>query len=172
LNKLSQHEQQFRELVAAHSGSIYRICRAYLYDKSHVDDLYQEILYQIWRSLGNFKGNAQIGTWIYRIAVNTAITYNLQYRKTALDPLPAQLHVADMPSDIIEKEQKLTQLETALAQLEDQDRLIISLVLEELSYKEIAEICGSNTNTIGVRINRIKARLLKLMNEKNGDDEL
>lgn len=169
---MAQHEKQFRELVTTHSGSIYRICRAYLYDKSHVDDLYQEILYQIWRSLGNFQGKAQISTWIYRVAVNTAITYNLKYQKTVVDPLPAQLYVVDTPSDTNEKEQKLTQLENALAQLEDQDRLIISLVLEELSYKEIAEICGSNTNSIGVRINRIKARLLKLMNEKNGDDEL
>jgi RNA polymerase sigma factor (sigma-70 family) len=169
---LTRQDKIFSELVAQHHASIYRICRAYLYDKSHVDDLYQEILVQVWRSLGNFKGQAQIGTWIYRVAVNTAITYNLQHRKTQTDALPDTINLPYDPGNAHNKEQQLTQLENALAKLEDQDRLIISLVLEDLSYKEIAEICGSNTNNIGVRISRIKARLLKLMNDKTQAEEL
>ncbi|MGY0037220.1 RNA polymerase sigma factor [Pedobacter sp. NJ-S-72] len=78
-----QQEVMFNELVKAHHGSIYRICRAYLYDVSHADDLYQEILFQIWKSIQNFKGEAKVGTWIYRIAVNTAINFNLKKIKTS-----------------------------------------------------------------------------------------
>ena len=80
--------------------------------------------------------------------------------------------MADHAEQSKEKEQQLAQLNRAIHQLEEHDRLIISLVLEDLSYKEIADITGSNTNNIGVRITRIKARLMKLMNDKPANDEL
>ncbi len=74
-------EQEFNELIKENHASIYRICRAYLYDVSHANDLYQEILFQVWKSLQNFKGQARVSTWIYRIAVNTAFSYNLKNKK-------------------------------------------------------------------------------------------
>jgi len=155
-------------MVRDNSAGIYRICKAYLYNKSHVDDLYQEILLQIWKSLDSYKGAAKISTWIYRIAVNTAITYNAQHKKTRFNELPERAEIADEPQTAAkEKESQLTQLTNAINQLEEHDRIIISLVLEDLSYKEIAEITGSNTNNIGVRIARIKTKLLKLMENQN-----
>lgn len=158
----------FNDIVREHRGSIYRICRAYLYDKSHADDLYQEILLQVWKSLDKYKGTAQIGTWIYRIAVNTAITYNAQHKKSKHAELPASVDIPDELADAAkEKESQISLLNHAINQLEGHDRLIISLVLEDLSYKEIAEITGNNTNNIGVRITRIKTRLLKLLENKN-----
>lgn len=160
-------------MVREHHGSIYRICMAYLYDKSHVDDLYQEILLQLWGSLDRYRGDAKMGTWVYRVAVNTAITYNIRNKKTKLEELPETIHIADDPTgQAKEKETQLSQLYKAISQLEEQDRLLISLVLEDMSYRDIAEITGSNTNNIGVRINRVKARLLKLMTDKTDDDGL
>jgi RNA polymerase sigma factor (sigma-70 family) len=163
----------FSDLVRQNQAAIYRICRAYLYDRSHAEDLYQEILLQIWNSLSNYKGTAQVSTWIYRIAVNTAITYNIRNKKTHLEPLPDSFNIAeDNPGHDHEKESQLSRLTWAISQLEEKDRLIISLVLEDLSYKEIAEITGSNTNNIGVRITRIKTRIMKLMTNQIDNNEL
>lgn len=161
-------EAVFNELMKENHASIYRICRAYLYDKSHSDDLYQEILYQIWKSLRTFKQQANVKTWIYRIAVNTAINYNIKNKRSQLQPLPDQFQVVfeETVSEKTEQENQLNKLRYCINQLDSPDRLLISLVLEDKSYKEIAEITGSTTNHVGVRISRIKSRLLKLMERR------
>lgn len=167
---LTKQEILFNELVKAHHASIYRICRAYLYDVSHADDLYQEILFQVWKSLQNFKGESKVGTWIYRIAVNTAISFNLKNKKHQFESLPdfIQVPYEETLQQKQEQETQLDQLRYCISQLETPDRLVISLVLEDKSYKEIAEITGTNINNVGVKINRIKARLVKLMENRKG----
>jgi RNA polymerase sigma-70 factor (ECF subfamily) len=136
---------------------------AYLYNKSYADDLYQEIMMQVWKSLDSYRGDAKLNTWVYRIAVNTAITYNVKQSRAGHTPLPETI---DLPADDIhanEKEGQLAMLHKAISQLEENDRLIISLVLEDVSYREIAEITGNTENNIGVKVSRIKTRLMKLM---------
>ncbi|WDF56102.1 RNA polymerase sigma factor [Mucilaginibacter sp. KACC 22063] len=167
--KPQQQESLFNDLVKDHKPSIYRICRAYLYNTDEADDLYQEILYQIWKSLKNFKGQSQIGTWIYRIAVNTAISYNLKHKRNQHLPLPASLQLPYEETLTVKREQEaqLQQLYQAISQLPPEERLIISLVLEEKSYKEISEITGASISNTGVKINRIKSRLLQLINKIN-----
>ena len=171
-NSSNQQELLFNQLVKENRASIYRICRAYLYDQSQADDLYQEILFQAWRSLQNFKGGSKVSTWIYRIAVNTAINYNIKNKRHQHLPLPEffQAVYEDTMSEKMEQEAQLNKLRYCISQLETQDRLIISLVLEDKSYKDIAEITGSNINNVGVKINRIKTRLLKLMENKTQDE--
>jgi len=169
---LQNRDLIFTEIIQQNHGSIYRICKAYLYDRSHADDLYQEILLQIWKSMSNYKGNAQISTWIYRVAVNTAISYNAQHKKNRHEELPENTDIPEEHGTGSEKEMQLILLNNAISQLEEHDRLIISLVLENLSYKEIAEITGSNINNTGVRIARIKARLLRIMENKTTANEL
>lgn len=164
---LNQREQIFNDTVRENHASIYRICRAYLYDKSHAQDLYQEILLQLWNSIDKYRGAAHLNTWVYRVAVNTAITYNARSKRVRMEELPVTINIAEEPEDNAkEKESQLSMLTWAISQLDEYDRLIISLVLEDLSYKQIAEVTGSNTNSIGVRITRIKARLMKLMTDK------
>lgn len=162
---LDKQEKDFNQLIKDNHASIYRICRAYLYDTSHANDLYQEILYQIWISMHKFSGKAKVSTWIYRVAVNTAIGYNLKNKKHEHPTLPeeVQFPYEDTMPQKIEQEVQLDHLRYCISQLEAENRLIISLVLEDKSYKEIAEITGTNVNQVGVKINRIKARLLKLM---------
>lgn len=164
---LNQEEQSFNKLVKDHHASIYRICRAYLYDASHADDLYQEILFQLWKSIKNFKGNARVSTWVYRVAVNTAITFNTKNSRHQHLPLPELIQFPYENTLIIKQEQEaeLDKMRFCISKLETQERLIISLVLEDKSYKEISEIIGTNINNVGVKINRIKARLLKLMGQ-------
>jgi RNA polymerase sigma factor (sigma-70 family) len=158
-------EAWFNELVKANHASIYRICRAYLYEASHADDLYQEILYQIWKSIQSFKEQSKVSTWIYRIAVNTAINFNLKNKRHQHQAIPdfSSMPYEETLPEKQEQEAKLNTLRYCISQLETQDRLIISLVLENKSYKEIAEITGISMTNTGVKINRIKARLLYLM---------
>jgi RNA polymerase sigma factor (sigma-70 family) len=165
MNMEKLEEESFNKLVVSNHASIYRICRAYIYDASLADDLYQEILFQIWKSIKNFKGNSKVNTWVYRIAVNTAISFNLKNKRHQHQTLPdyIQLPYEDTMLNKMEEEQKLNHLRYCINMLEPADRLIISLVLEDKSYKDIAEITGNNINHVGVKINRIKARLLKLM---------
>ena len=116
--QLQQHKDIFNDIVRENRAGIYRICNAYLYDKSHVDDLYQEIILQVWKSLESYKGAAKISTWIYRIAVNTAITYNAQHKKVRFNELPDHVQIADEPlTESKEKESQLTQLTHAINQL-------------------------------------------------------
>lgn len=162
---MPNNHSHFNELVRANHASIYRICRAYLYDVSHADDLYQEILYQIWKSMQSFKEQAKVTTWIYRIAVNTAINFNLKNKRHQHQSMPDSFSIPyeETLPEKQEQELKLTKLRYCISQLETQDRLIISLVLENKSYKEIAEITGISITNTGVKISRIKARLLHLM---------
>ncbi|HEY8893360.1 MAG TPA: sigma-70 family RNA polymerase sigma factor [Niastella sp.] len=164
-NNNQQLEAYFNELVKANHASIYRICRAYLYETSHADDLYQEVLYQIWKSIQSFKEQSKISTWIYRIAVNTAINFNLKNKRHQHHSMPdfSSLPYEETLPEKQEQEAKLNKLRYCISQLETQDRLIISLVLENKSYKEIAEITGISMTNTGVKISRIKARLLHLM---------
>lgn len=158
---LEQKEQLFNQLLEQSKGSIYRVCKAYLYDEQQTDDLFQEILIEIWRSMERFRSEAKWNTYIYRIAVNTAIKYNLKWKKSK------NKTIENVPTitleEKIEEENRFEQMHKAIQQLKPPDRLLISLVLEDLSYKEIAEILDSKVNLIGVRINRIKQRIIKII---------
>ncbi len=167
------NEQLFNKAVRDNQAAVYRICLAYLYDRSHAADLYQEVMLQVWKSMPRFRGDASINTWIYRIAVNTAITYNAQYKRNSYTALPDMGGIPDSGmGEKLQQEVALNKLSQAISKLEEHDRLLVSLMLEGMSYKEIAEITGSNTNNIGVRISRIKNRLMKLMNDKTDEDGL
>ena len=164
-NNVKQKEKLFNQLLEQSKGSIYRVCKAYLYDEQQTDDLFQEILIEIWRSMERFRSEAKWNTYIYRIAVNTAIKYNLKFKKPKHQP------IANSPTTTIQEkialEGRFEQMHRAIQQLQPPDRLLISLVLEDLSYKEIAEILDSTVNLVGVRINRIKQRIIKLINSKS-----
>ncbi len=125
------------------SRSIYRICLAYLYDRSHADDLYQEIQLQIWKSLDNYRGDAKLSTWVYRVAVNTAISYNTKQKTVEHVALDDAITISDNDKSAVhQQEQDITNLYKAISQLKEQDRLVVSLLLEGLSYKEIADVTG------------------------------
>ncbi len=162
-------EAYFDEITTEHQDKIYRICAAYLYDKSLVEDLMQEVLIHIWNALPNFRGDSQLTTWVYRITVNSAITFNKKEKKrseTLVGDLDEQ--TADNPQIREEKialETRIEKLHEAIGTLPEYERIIIGLVLEDLSYKEISNILGLSTNLIGVKINRIKKKLSTLLNE-------
>ncbi|MEO1448812.1 MAG: sigma-70 family RNA polymerase sigma factor [Bacteroidota bacterium] len=161
-------EKRFRQVVADNRDRIFRICLAYLHDRAEADDLYQEVLIRIWQNLETFRGESQIGTWVYRVAVNTALmhTRKEKRRKGFFTRSKTGDHAnipAEPPVDYAEQDAQITLLRTCMQQLPDQDRIITSMLLDGLAYKEIAEIMGITVSLVGVRINRIKKKLAKQM---------
>jgi RNA polymerase sigma-70 factor (ECF subfamily) len=150
-------------LTAIHDNQkiIFKVCRMYRDRREDQEDLFQEIAYQLWKSYPSFKGESKISTWIYRIALNTAIAI---YRKPKLsiefyDDFPESIH----PSWAQKGSENEERLFWALRKLNDSEKAIISLYLDEFSYREIAEITGLNENNVGVRLNRIKNKLKEIL---------
>lgn len=164
-----EKERLFEELIDQNRSRIYRICRSYLRNQNDISDLYQEILIGIWKAIDRFREESSWNTYIYRIAVNTAIKYQIESKKrkehpTILREIPAE----PTSNGYREKEEMLNKMDHCIQMLKDTDRMLILLVLEDLSYKEIAEILESNINLVGVQINRVKKRMIKLMEEHYG----
>jgi RNA polymerase sigma-70 factor (ECF subfamily) len=158
--KAGEKEQQFNSLVAQYKASIWRVCYAYLPDRSFAEDVFQDILVEIWKSMDGFRGSSGWHTWIYRIAVNTAIRHGRRETRRPVDFLESPAEVADSgTAESQETEQRHQQLHRCIQRLSEQDRLIVSLLLEELSYQEIADVTGLSLSLVGVRINRIKPKL-------------
>lgn len=166
----SDKEQLFEELLAQNKNRIFRVCRSYFSDEQDINDVFQEILVGIWKAIERFRNDASWSTYIYRIALNTCLKYQIslrkdQEKKADLD----EQYLADTEiSKPEEKEEKLVKLEQCIKLLSEGDRILISMVLEDFSYKQIAEILDSDINTIGVRIHRAKQRLTELVENYNG----
>lgn len=140
-----------------------RLCYGYLGSAEHVEDLLQEIMTNVWNSLPSFRGEARISTWVYRIAVNTALVFRKKWRSG--EELTELADPGRGTHQRLEEEERLRALRKAIASLPSQDRVIVTLLLEGLSYKEISEITGISVNYVGVKISRIKQALEDLMTE-------
>ena len=149
------------------AGIIIKICRAYTNSQEDFEDYYQEVCLQIWRSKDNFNEESKWSTWIYRISLNVCLTY-LKRGKNG----DKQIVSNSLPEEAIDDSKafisdEINQLYNAIKHLSETDRAVILLYFEEKSYEEIADIIGSNTNNIGVRIKRIKDRLNTYINQKD-----
>ncbi len=165
MSSKNKKERLFREILTEHRDKIYRICAAYLYEKNKVDDLFQDVLVTIWMSLDRFDNKASLTTWLYRVTMNTTITFNKKsqkHRSLFTHKMPPELIDECEPSDEAERQQRIDKLLRCIQKLRQEERLIISFVLEGLAYKEIAAIVGMSTSHVGVKINRIKKKLLRL----------
>ena len=133
-------------------------------DRPRADDLSQEVFINIWNGLEKFQGKSSYKTWIYRITVNTCLQFLRKDQKRRTDPIPET--GLDMPSPGRNEaaDEQSERLYQAIGRLEELDRLIIMMVLDELKYEEIANVIGVSEATLRVKIHRIKARLKKLIN--------
>lgn len=150
--------KEFVDILNNHRGLIYKVCHLYCDDPEDRKDLFQEIVLQVWKSLPSFRQESSIGTWMYRIALNTAITH---FRKEKRLGGKVSLTGIDIPdlNDSSEKEDQLKELFKAIEDLDRIDKSIILLYLEEKNYEEISEITGLTRTNVGVRLNRIKIKL-------------
>lgn len=155
-------EKQFLDLIDQHQGIIHKICRVYRDTKEDREDLFQEIVFQLWKSVHTFNGNAGFSTWMYRVALSTAIVAFRKKRPTILykPVLPEE------PEYLQDQQDRSEQLFHALKKLNDEEKAIITLYLEELSYREIANITGITENNVGVKLNRIKNKIQHFLKSK------
>jgi RNA polymerase sigma-70 factor (ECF subfamily) len=159
----SERERIFLDLFQQNRPRIERLCYAYLGTAREVDDLFQEIMTNVWNALPGFRGEASAATWLYRIAVNTALLYRKKWKQG--EELADLADESAGPHQSLEDRERLQALRRAIAELPAQERLIVSLLLEGFSYKEISEITGITVNYVGVKITRIKQALEQMMTE-------
>jgi len=164
-------EEKFKKLVDDNHRRIWRICRYYAPTAEDQKDIYQEVLMNIWKSLDTFRGDAAISTWIYRIAINTSLGFAGKEKRrirlhSGTEPDLLLRQFRDEEPDAGLKEQLLSQLETQINQLSVIDKLLISLMLEDLSTREIADIVGITEPNVRVKIHRIKELLSNQMKEQ------
>jgi RNA polymerase sigma factor (sigma-70 family) len=154
-------EAPFLGLIKEHQAMIHKICYLYRDSREDREDLFQEIVFQLWKGWPTFKGDAKVTTWMYRVALNTSIAV---FRKKRPD-IEYTMVLPDLPDEQVNEELALRheQLFAALRQLSDDEKAIITLYFEEMSYKQIAEVVGINENYVGVKLNRIKAKLQTLI---------
>jgi len=155
------NETAFLTLMAEHQGIIHKICRLYRDSREDREDLFQEITFQLWKSFPSFKGNSLISTWLYRIALNTAIA-SYRKEKPTIDYVETLPEFAEEPQneELILRQERLL---AAMKQLSESEKAIIALYLDDLSYLQIAEILGISENNVGVKINRIKTKIQQLL---------
>ena len=149
-------------MVYTHMGIIYKICNLYAAEEDR-EDLKQEIIYQLWRSYPTFRGESKFQSWMYRVALNTAML-GLRAHKVKYTRLSDHaLEISEDPADLQDKEIRIRQLYKQISKLKDLDKTIIFLYLEQCSYEEIAEITGISTKNVSVRLVRIREKLRSLM---------
>jgi len=164
---MTDQKQQaiFDEWLHQHKGIFFKIIRSYAFTADDQDDLFQEICFQVWRSIPDFRGEAKPSTWIYRIGLFSATTWVRKEKKRpetqSLTTVAHALHIQDTPRD-----ERLDWLYQQIAKLEPADRSICLLLLEGYSYKEIASITGLSSSHVGVKVHRIKRHLTQQSREK------
>jgi len=154
-----EQKQIFDEWLNQHKTVIFKIVRAYAFNVMDQDDLFQEIIIQIWHSIPAFRREASVTTWLYRISLNTAIKWTKKERKhyqsEALEGVQHILQEGRKQTD-----ERLTWLYEEIYKLDEIDRSITLLLLDGFSYKEMAAILGITESNVGVKINRIKKQLI------------
>ena len=163
---MSAKEKEFSLLIKNNQGLIIKVSRLYTNTLEDEEDLFQEIVLQLWRSYDTFKGDSKISTWMYRVALNTAITL---FRKKTKSPQTDELqdfHYKDFLEDDDEKQQKISLLYKVIKMLPNVERAIVMMYLDDLPYRDISENLGITEVNARVKMNRLKKTLKELM-EKN-----
>lgn len=158
----NQKEKQFTSLVMEYKRVIYKICYMYATDGDNFKDLYQEVVINLWRGYDGYAGKGKLSSWIYRVGLNTCISFYRQQQhhgeRTSLDVLYG------LEAENDETTKRLKEMYRLIAGLDKFERAVILLWLDENSYEEIAEIVGVPRNTVATRLKRIKDKLTRQAN--------
>ncbi len=163
MNKELEHS--FVTNLEQNQNIVHKVCRIYTNDPDSHNDLFQEITIQLWKAYPKFRGDAKFSTWMYRVALNTAITL---YRKskrslntTDIESIDFKIKAEEYDDEV---EQQLKLMYAAVKQLNDIEKALVFLYLEDKSYKEIAETMGISEVNARVKMNRVKTKLKKILN--------
>jgi RNA polymerase sigma-70 factor (ECF subfamily) len=172
LNTTPAEEQKFLNLVKENQNRILRVCRVYAWNAADQDDLYQEILFQIWRGLPALRDKQFANTWLYRVTINTAISF---VRKRSVGAarvvhfehadLARTIEALQAPEQTADD--RIASLYTAIYKLNEIEKALVTLFLEDFSYEEIAEAMGISASNVGVMLHRAKKKLSGLIMEEN-----
>lgn len=161
---LTQQEAAFIKIIQEHDGLIRKVARVYAKNGEDVRDLYQDIVYQLWKSFPSFKNESRIGTWMYRVALNTSFNHLNRERAKRdhirLDELPRDL--SDNPDSLMDERSEI--LFRLIKKLNDIEKGIILLYLEGKSYDEISAITGFTASNVGTRMGRIRQKMISQIN--------
>jgi RNA polymerase sigma-70 factor (ECF subfamily) len=170
VNSTPADEHKFLELVNENRDRILKICRVYAWNSADQDDLYQEVLFQIWRALPGLKEQQFANTWLYRVAINTAISF-VRKRASRSDRV-IHFEQADLTRTIESRQateentdDRIANLYTAIFKLNPLEKALVTLFLEDFTYEQIADATGISANNVGVILHRAKKKLSSLMTE-------
>jgi len=157
-------KNRFLELIEQNQDIVHKICRLYASNMHNRTDLSQDIICQLWRSYPSFRGDSKFTTWMYKVALNTALL-NLRRHRSSLPTETLKEYHGDIPAQTTdhEKHAKITSLYGAINQLRKFDRAIVLLYLEQFTYNEIADVIGITETNVSVRLVRIKKKLKELL---------
>jgi RNA polymerase sigma-70 factor (ECF subfamily) len=165
-------ESLFESWLIEHKGVVLKVARAYTLTTEDCQDLAQEILLQVWRSLPQFQGRASASTWFYRVALNTALDWHRKEHRRQERQQPI-LAIEDLSVAGLDSSQQLVQREVverlyaAIRQLPKTDAALILLYLDDQSYRQMAEVLGISESNVGVKLNRAKKALGELMKDES-----
>ncbi|WP_243837346.1 RNA polymerase sigma factor [Mucilaginibacter gilvus] len=157
-------KDQFILLITNNQGLILKVCNMYCNSREDKEDLFQDIILQLWRAYGSFNGNSKVSTWVYRIALNNAITRLRKETKrekfAALDDSAFNISAIDNT----EENQQVLQMYSAIKNLTEVERAITMLYMDDYSYKEIADVIGLSESNVGFNLNKIRTKLKTIVN--------
>ncbi|GJM43073.1 MAG: DNA-directed RNA polymerase sigma-70 factor [Ardenticatenaceae bacterium] len=169
---MREQEQKriFDEWLDTHKGLFFKVVRAYAFTPQDQEDLFQEIALQVWDSVPNFRNESSVPTWIYRVALYTAMSWARREIKHDDGKRPLSTIAHTLIAIPTQQDERLIWLYDQIAQLNEIDRSLTLLLLDGYSYKEMATILGISVSNVGVKINRIKKHLTRKSKEgvKNG----
>ena len=172
MNSTPADEHRFLELVNENRDRILRVCRVYSWNSADQDDLYQDILCQIWRGLPALKEVQFANTWLYRVAINTAISF--ARKRTSRAARVVYVEHEDLTRTIESRQtaddgapDRLARLYTAIFKLNPLEKALVTLFLEDCTYEQMAEVTGINSNHVGVMLHRARKKLSELMKKES-----
>jgi RNA polymerase sigma factor (sigma-70 family) len=170
MNPTDQHTA-FLQLIQDNKGILFKISNSYCHNRNDREDLMQEIVYQLWKSGQSFDNHRKFSTWMYRIALNVAISFYRRQRRSGLQiAFGGDLHLMeleDRTEDSEEMEEKIDLLQQFISELGELEKALMILYLEEKSYREMAEVLGITETNVATKLSRIKGRLKERFLDEN-----
>lgn len=158
-------ENTFVDLLEKHQNIVHKICRMYTHDQESHNDLFQEVTIQLWKAYPKFRGDSKFTTWMYRVGLNTAITLYRKSKKRVktqeIDGVQYKLKAREYDDT---EEQQLKLMYNAVKQLNDIEKALVFLYLEDKNYSEISETLGITEVNARVKMNRVKTKLRTILN--------
>ena len=158
-----QLENDFLEMITAQKRVIYKVCYVYANDQEELNDLFQEVVLNLWKGFPSYRGDSKFTTWVYRISMNTCITW-LRHAGTRPKTIPITANVVGQLAEESGKAEQLQELYRLINQLGKLERALVLLWLDERSYQEMADILGLSKGNVAVKLNRIREKLKKMSN--------